>query len=388
MKYSKESLAWLMSWLSGPNRRLDVLMKTAVALIFGGKSAEHEVSLRSAKNVADALDKDLFSPLLIGISKEGGWYRFPDTSVFSQATKIIDKALPPQAEPVALISMQGKPVLYSLKDHSQTQVDVAFPILHGTMGEDGTIQGLFKMVQLPFVGCGVWSSAAGMDKEIMKRLFTEARIPNARYLLLTPFKNTSYAEVVQQLGSPFFIKPANAGSSVGVHKIKSPEDFEKNLKDAFQFDTKVLAEEFVQGREIECSVMGHNRSPHASLPGEIIPQHEFYSYEAKYLDDNGALLKIPAEISTEQVQKLQTLAKKTYQVMGCDGLTRVDFFLKTNGDFFVNEINTLPGFTKISMYPKMWEATGVSYKELITKLIHFGLEKFQEEQSLKTSYLD
>ncbi|KYG67203.1 D-alanine--D-alanine ligase A [Bdellovibrio bacteriovorus] len=363
-------------------------MKKNVALIFGGKSAEHEVSLRSAKNVADALDKNLFSPILIGISKEGSWYRFPSDAVFSQATKIVDKALPPQAEPVALISLEGKPVLYSLQNQSKTNVDAAFPILHGTMGEDGTIQGLFKMVQLAFVGCGVWSSAAGMDKEIMKRLFTEAQIPNARYMLLTPYKNTSYQDVVNKLGSPFFIKPANAGSSVGVHKIKTVEDFEKGLKDSFQFDTKVLAEEFIEGREIECSVMGHNREPQASLPGEIIPQHEFYSYEAKYIDDNGALLKIPAEMTSEALQKLQTLAKKTYQVMGCDGLTRVDFFLRKNGDFYVNEINTIPGFTKISMYPKMWEASGLGYRDLITKLIHLGLEKHSEEQKLKTSYLD
>lgn len=362
-------------------------MKTVVALIFGGKSAEHEVSLRSAKNIADALDKDNFTPVLIGISKEGSWYRFPDMNVF-QATKVVDSALPPNAESVALISLQGKPVLYSLKDHSKTALDIAFPILHGTMGEDGTIQGLFKMVQLPFVGCGVWSSAAGMDKEIMKRLFTEAQIPNARYMLLTPFKNTSYAEITAKLGTPFFIKPANAGSSVGVHKIKSAEEFTVKLKDAFQFDNKVLAEEFVQGRELECSVMGHNQSPQASLPGEIIPQHEFYSYEAKYIDDNGALLKIPAEMPGDSLQRMQALAKKTYQVMGCDGLTRVDFFMKANGDLFVNEINTIPGFTKISMYPKMWEATGISYKDLITKLIHFGLEKYQEEQKLKTSYLD
>lgn len=363
-------------------------MKKTVALIFGGKSAEHEVSLRSARNIAEALDKDLFTPVIIGISKEGGWFRFPDTGVFTQTTKIVNKELPQHAEPVALISWQGQPALYSLKDHSHTTIDIAFPILHGTMGEDGTIQGLFKMVNLPFVGCGVWSSAAGMDKEIMKRLLAEAHIPNAKYLLLTPFKNTSYEEVVQKLGTPFFIKPANAGSSVGVHKIKSAEDFAVKLKDAFQFDHKVLAEEFIQGREIECSVMGHNRAPQASLPGEVIPQHEFYSYEAKYLDDNGALLKIPAELSSEQLGKLQDLAKKTYQVMGCDGLTRVDFFLRTNGDFYINEINTLPGFTKISMYPKMWEATGISYKELITKLIGFGIEKFQEEQSLKTSYLE
>ncbi len=364
-------------------------MKTTVALIFGGKSAEHEVALRSAKNIADAMDKNLFSPVLIGISKEGSWYRFPSDEVFTQNTKIVDSALPANAEPVALISIQGKPVIYSLKDQSKTKVDVAFPVIHGTMGEDGTLQGLFKMVQVPFVGCGVWSSAAGMDKEIMKRLFTEAQIPNARYMLLTPFKHTPFQDVVDKLGLPFFIKPANAGSSVGVHKIKTSQDYEKNLKDAFQFDTKVLAEEFIEGREIECSVMGHNQSPQASLPGEIIPQHEFYSYEAKYIDDNGALLKIPAELSTELVQKLQTLAKKTYQVMGCDGLTRVDFFLrKKDGEFYVNEINTLPGFTKISMYPKMWEASGIGYRDLITRLINLGLEKHQEEQKLKTSYLE
>jgi D-alanine-D-alanine ligase len=363
-------------------------MKTNVALIFGGKSAEHEVSLRSAKNIADAIDKELYNPILIGISKEGSWYRLSDSKVFNHTTKIVEKDLPSEADPVTLLSLQGKPILYSLKNATQTPLDIAFPILHGTMGEDGTIQGLFKMVQVPFVGCGVWSSAAGMDKEIMKRLFAEAGIPNARYLLLTPYQRKSYNEVVEKLGSPFFIKPANAGSSVGVHKIKSSGEFELKLKDSFQFDNKVLAEEFIEGREIECSVMGPNRNPQTSLPGEIIPQHEFYSYEAKYIDDKGALLNIPADLSSDQIQRLQELAKKTYQVMGCDGLTRVDFFLRSNNEFYVNEINTIPGFTKISMYPKMWEATGLSYKELITKLIQFGLEKFKEEQQLKTSYLD
>lgn len=363
-------------------------MKKTVALIFGGKSAEHEVSLRSAKNIADALDKEKFTPILIGISKEGSWYRFSDQAIFDSTTKIIDHALPSGAESVALIALKGQPVIYSLKDHSKTTLDIAFPILHGTMGEDGTIQGLFKMVQVPFVGCGVWSSASGMDKEIMKRILSEAQIPSARYLLLTPEKKSSYDEVVAKLGTPFFIKPANAGSSVGVHKIKSETDFSKGLADAFQFDTKVLAEEFIKGRELECSVMGLNEAPFASLPGEVIPQHEFYSYEAKYIDENGALLKIPAELPKEALEKLQSIAKKTYQVMGCDGLTRVDFFLQANGDFYVNEINTLPGFTKISMYPKMWEATGLSYKDLISKLIQFGFDKYQQEQKLKTSYLD
>ncbi|MNJ92704.1 D-alanine--D-alanine ligase A [compost metagenome] len=362
-------------------------MKRTIALIFGGKSAEHEVSLRSAKNIADALDKDKFDFCLIGISKEGSWYRFPDMSIFNHV-KIEDKALPPQAESVALMALQGKPVLYSLKDHSKTSLDCAFPILHGTMGEDGTIQGLFKMAQLPFVGCGVWSSAAGMDKEIMKRLLAHAQIPSAKYILLTPENALSFDQVSAQLGLPFFIKPANAGSSVGVHKIKTAEDYAKNLKDAFQFDYKVLAEEFIQGRELECSVMGHNKSPKASLPGEVIPQHDFYSYEAKYVDDNGALIKIPAEIPADAIARIQKMAERTFTAMGCDGLTRVDFFMKNNGDLVINEINTIPGFTKISMYPKMWEATGLPYKSLITQLITLAFEKHEMDQKLKTSYLD
>ena len=361
-------------------------MKKTIAIIFGGKSAEHEVSLRSAKNVATALDRDLFQPLLIGISQEGSWYRFPNTEIFSQ-TKITDAQLPAGAEPVTLIAHQGLPVLYSLRDHSKTSVHCAFPVLHGTMGEDGTIQGLFKMVQLPFVGCGVWSSAAGMDKEVMKRLLHQAGIANAHYVLLTPSAKHSYDYLVGELGSPFFIKPANAGSSVGVHKIKSAEDYTSGLKDAFQFDWKVLAEEFIQGRELECSVMGHNHSPKASLPAEVIPQHDFYSYEAKYVDDNGAVLKIPAELPPEAVERIQDLAKKTFHVMGCDGMTRVDFFMKANGDLYINEINTIPGFTDISMYPKMWQVSGLPGKELVSQLIQLGFERHEAEQKLKTSYL-
>lgn len=363
-------------------------MKKRVAILFGGKSAEHEVSIRSAKNVTEALDKDLFEPILIGISKEGSWYRFSDQSIFTQITSLSIKSLPATAEPVALICQMGRPSLFSLKNQTHSEVDIAFPILHGTMGEDGTIQGLFKMVQLPFVGCGVFSSAAGMDKEVMKRLLSEAKIPMAKYVLLTPEMKHSFDYLVQELGNPFFIKPANAGSSVGVHKIRTEDEFKVKLADAFQFDRKVLAEEFMQGREIECSVMGSNEHPEASLPGEIIPQHDFYSYEAKYLDDNGALLKIPAEMSSQSLEKMQSIAKKTYQVMGCDGLTRVDFFMRADGNFFINEINTMPGFTKISMYPKMWEASGLGYKALITKLVNLGFERHQKEQELKTSYLE
>lgn len=362
-------------------------MKKTIALIFGGKSSEHEVSLRSAKNIANALDKNKYDFILVGISKEGSWYRFADTEVFDQTVRITDKALPTNADPVALVSEGGKPCFFSLKNQTKTTVDCAFPILHGTFGEDGTIQGLFKMMNLPFVGCGVWSSAAGMDKEVMKRLLFQAGINNAKYELLTPQNSLSYENLTQKLGSPFFIKPANAGSSVGVHKIKSKENFENGLKDAFTYDSKVLAEEFVQGREIECSVMGHNHSPKASLPGEVIAHHEFYSYEAKYVDEKGASIVIPAQLTAQEIEKIQKMAVQTYQVMGCDGLTRVDFFLKKNGELFVNEINTIPGFTKISMYPKMWEATGVGYTDLITKLIGFAFEKHAEEEKLLFSYL-
>ncbi|RYZ70305.1 MAG: D-alanine--D-alanine ligase [Proteobacteria bacterium] len=362
-------------------------MKKTVALIFGGRSSEHEVSLRSAKNVANALDKNKFDLLLVGISKEGSWYRFDGPEVFEHAVRLTDKALPANADPVALISDAGKPLFFSLKKQTKTAVDCAFPIMHGTFGEDGTIQGLFKMMNLPFVGCGVWSSAAGMDKEVMKRLLTFEGINNAKYALLTPQNKMSYDDVSKKLGTPFFIKPANAGSSVGVHKIKSKEDFETGLKDAFIYDSKVLAEEFVQGRELECSVMGLSAtSAQASLPGEVIAHHEFYSYEAKYLDEKGASTVIPAELTPDEVAKIQKAAIQTYKVMGCDGLTRVDFFLKKNGDLYVNEINTMPGFTKISMYPKMWEATGVSYSDLVSKLISFAFEKHAEEEKLMFSY--
>ena len=361
-------------------------MKKTVALIFGGRSSEHEVSLRSARNVANALDKNKFEPLLIGISKEGTWYRFDGPEVFENAERITDKALPSGSDPVALISERGKPVFFSLKKQTKTEVDCAFPVLHGTFGEDGTIQGLFKMMNLPFVGCGVWSSAAGMDKEVMKRLLTFEGINNAKYALLTPQNRMSYDEVSKKLGSPFFIKPANAGSSVGVHKIKSAVDFESGLKDAFIYDSKVLAEEFIQGRELECSVMGLNATAKASLPGEVIAHHEFYSYEAKYLDEKGASTVIPADLTPQEIEKVQTAAVQTYKVMGCDGLTRVDFFLKQNGELYVNEINTIPGFTKISMYPKMWEASGVSYSDLVTKLVGFAFEKHAEEEKLMFSY--
>lgn len=359
-------------------------MKKKIALVFGGKSTEHEVSVVSALHIYEALDKNLFEPILLGISKQGTWYHFPSTDIFNKFKSLDDSNLS-HYQAVSLLSYHEKPFIFYIKTHEKISLDAAFPIVHGTMGEDGTLQGYFKTINLPFVGSSVLSSAMGMDKDVMKRLLTEAKIPNSRYVVLNKEDSYDFKGIKEKLGEPFFIKPANAGSSVGVHKIKSEVDFQKMLNDSFLYDHKVLAEEFIEGREIECSVMGLNSHPKASLPGEVTAKHEFYSYEAKYIDPDGAQTVIPAKISDELIKEIQQLAVKTYKILGCDGLARVDFFLKKDGKLLINEINTLPGFTPISMYPKMWEASGLQYKELITQLINLAFEKHLLDQQLKMS---
>lgn len=361
-------------------------MKKRILLVFGGQSAEHEVSIRSAKNIYHALNKEKYDIQLCGISKSGTWYAFHQENVFTELTEIRDQKLPHYCEPITLLNQNGKAQIYFLKSQKSTPVDLAFPILHGTHGEDGTIQGYFKILNLAFVGCGVLSSAAGMDKDAMKKILAAAQIPSARYETLTPWHTPSYQDLVQKLGTPFFIKPANAGSSVGVHKVKSESEFKSKIADSFRFDHKVLAEEFMQGREIECSVKGLNQSPEASLPGEVVTQHEFYSYEAKYIDEKGSQTIIPAMLTEAETKLIQDLAKKTYQAMGCDGFTRVDFFLKKDGQAVINEINTIPGFTKISMYPKMWEASGVSFSNLVEQLVGYAFQKFEMDQKLQTDF--
>jgi D-alanine-D-alanine ligase len=360
-------------------------MKKKIALVFGGRSAEHEVSIKSAFNIYNALDTSLFEPILIGISKEGSWYHFGNAEVFKKYTSLNDSELNPQ-HLVSFLSYNEKPFVMIIKTQEKIAIDCAFPIVHGTMGEDGTLQGYFKILNLAFVGCGVLSSAVGMDKDYMKRLLTEAGIKNSKCMLIKADEDLSYSEIVKKLGSPFFIKPANAGSSVGVHKVKSESDFQTKINDSFLYDHKVIAEEFIEGREIECAVIGLNHHPKASLPGELIIKHEFYSYEAKYVDAHGAEIVIPARLTEEQTKEVQALAIKTFKALGCDGLTRVDFFIKNDGAIYVNEINTLPGFTQISMYPKMWQASGIQYKDLITQLIHLAFEKHVTDNQLKLSF--
>jgi D-alanine-D-alanine ligase len=360
--------------------------KIRVGIVFGGKSAEHEVSLQSAKSIIEAIDKDKFEIVLIGIDHSGKWYLNEDTNYLLNANDPKQIQLFHTDDEVGLIPGEESNQLMNINTQQRIgAVNVVFPVLHGPFGEDGTIQGLLKLANIPFVGASVLGSAVGMDKDVMKRLLRDAGIPIARFLVCHRIgrDDISFDTIAEDLGLPLFIKPANLGSSVGVSKVKNRDDFSRALQMAFEYDSKVIIEEFIDGREIECSVLG-NESPRASVPGEILPQHEFYSYEAKYIDENGALLEIPAKLSAEISRRVQELAVQSYQVLCCEGMARVDFFLRSDTEVIVNEINTIPGFTKISMYPKLWEASGLPYVELIEELIQLAIERFEREQQLKT----
>lgn len=360
--------------------------KIKVGIIFGGKSAEHEVSLQSAKNVIEAIDKDKYEPVLISINNKGKWI-LADSSKFllnignPKLIKLDNKT----SQSVVFVP-QGDGKMINLDScKSNKSIDLVFPILHGPFGEDGTMQGLLKLANIPFVGASVLGSAVGMDKDVMKRLLRDAGIPIGKFLTFNSEDVLVYEDIVINLGLPFFVKPANMGSSIGVSKVIQKNEFDKAIREAFNYDRKIIIEEQIEGREIECSVLG-NDNPIASVPGEVISNHDFYSYEAKYIDEHSVALEIPAKLPNEIVKRVQALAVKTFKTLSCEGLGRVDFFLKENGDVLVNEINTMPGFTSISMYPKLWEVSGISYSELIDRLIQLALERFEKEQKLKTSF--
>lgn len=364
--------------------------KIRVGILFGGKSAEHEISLQSAKNIVEAIDDNKYELVLIGVDKDGRWYLNDAAQLLLASGSRLPSlsALGGTKKRIGLIPSKNAAQLVHLDDRRDEGVlDVVFPVLHGPFGEDGTVQGLLKLANLPFVGAGVLGSAIGMDKDAMKRLLRDAGLPTAKFLVFHSARRREirFDDIARKVGVPFFVKPANLGSSVGIHKVKTPRQFGRAIKDAFRYDAKLLVEEYVKGREIECAVLG-NEKPIASVPGEIIPQHEFYSYEAKYLDEKGAMLKIPAHLPRPIVRKIQTLSVETFKVLCCEGMARVDFFLRNDKEIIVNEINTIPGFTKISMYPKLWEASGIAYTDLIGKLIELALERFEREKRLKTSF--
>ena len=332
-----------------------------MGVVFGGKSGEHEVSVRSAASIFRALDKNKYEVELLGVDKSGGWHRM-DQRWLPAGTEM--KSLPSGEK--SLLPQEEK-------------LDAVFPIIHGTYGEDGSLQGLLELMNVAYVGAGVLGSAVGMDKDIQKRLLIQAGILVAKFQVINKIKKikTNY---------PVYVKPVNMGSSVGVSKAKNEEELENAIKLAFKYDTKVIIEEEVKGRELEVSVLG-NDAPVASIPGEVIPKgHEFYDYEAKYIDENGATLQIPARITKKQLTKIQKLAIKTFKILECSGMARVDMFMRPDGELIINEINTLPGFTNISMYPKLWEASGLPYPELLDKLIELAIEKKRQKDKLKRSY--
>lgn len=350
--------------------------KINVAILCGGKSAEHKISLLSAKNIIEAIDKDKYNPILIGIDKSG------NCVINTTSNLLLNSDSPKLIELNSSESMVN--YLPSSLDElrNSKKIDVVFPILHGPFGEDGTVQGLLKLNNIPFVGADVLGSAIGMDKDIMKRLLRDAGIPIAKFMTLKSSQSIpNFQTITDNLGSPVFVKPANIGSSIGVSKVTDEISYTNAIKNAFEFDTKIIIEEFIQGREIECGILGNDK-PIASVLGEIIVNNDFYSYNSKYIDQKGADLQIPASIPTSITEQIQNLAIKTFQTLSCEGLARVDFFLTIDGQVFVNEINTLPGFTKTSMYPKLWEASGVNYPNLIDQLIQLAFERFNKNNNI------
>jgi D-alanine-D-alanine ligase len=365
-------------------------MKRRVLILFGGRSAEHEISLLSARNVFLALDRDRFEPVLVGIDKQGRWRIEPDRTLLEATGDPRLVAMKGAGAELNVPVHPSSPAKVSRPEQILAADDVVFPVLHGTYGEDGTVQGLLELADVAYVGAGHLGSAVGMDKDVTKRLLAHAGIP------VVPWKVCTAAELrrdpdsvqakVAALGFPLFIKPANAGSSVGVTKVKTLDDLLPALRTAFTFDRKALAEAAVDAREIECAVLG-NDEPQASVPGEIIVSHPdgFYSYDAKYVDPNGAVWKIPADISPETAERVRHLSVEAFRALELCGMSRVDFFLdRRTSALYVNEVNTIPGFTAISMYPKMWEASGLSAQSLVSRLIDLAVERRAERRALKT----
>jgi D-alanine-D-alanine ligase len=367
--------------------------KLRVAVLFGGRSAEHEISLLSARFVVESLDKERFECILIGIDKSGRWL-IQDQSALLSATRDPRLVKLNQASAGALLRPHPDAAnthLVHVDGGAALGVDVVFPVLHGPLGEDGTIQGLLELASVPYVGAGVLGSAVGMDKDVMKRLLLQAGLPILPYVTVRRRAWARAREPVLQealqLGLPVFVKPANLGSSVGVRRVVVREELEAAIEHAFEFDDKLVIEAGLHHpREIECAVLG-GQTPTASIPGEIVIDHPdgFYSYAAKYIDETGATIKIPADLSASDVALVQKLALQTFEILECEGLARVDLFLTEKGGLYVNEINTLPGFTAISMFPKLWAHSGVGASELMTRLIDDALQRGAQKNLRRSS---
>ncbi len=359
-----------------------------LGVIFGGRSGEHEVSLMSARSILGAIDRDKYDVVSIGISKEGRWYA---------GENVLDALETGQLEglePVTIIPEPGPPILYRIVAEDRleaiVELDILFPVLHGTFGEDGTLQGLLEVAEIPYVGAGVLASAVAMDKALFKSLMRSEGIPVLDWMVANSVDLERDADGVldraeAMAGYPLFTKPANLGSSVGITKCRSRSDLYEGVLDAAQYDRRILIERGIEAREIEVSVLG-NEDPEASIPGEVRPGDEFYSYRAKYIDDSSELL-IPAPIDDELAESAKQMARQAFQAIDGAGMGRVDFLLETSsGRLYLNEINTIPGFTQISMYPKLWEASGLPYPRLIDRLVELGQQRHGQRQRLQRSY--
>jgi len=365
--------------------------KLTVGVLFGGRSGEHAVSLRSAASVMEAMDRDRYRVFPVGITEQGRWLAGGDPMAALQNNEIPGDCfhavldVDPQ-KPRLLLLDPGEPE----RIHEFVDLDLVFPVLHGPYGEDGTLQGLLELAGLPYAGSGVLASAAGMDKVVMKILFRHMGLPVGDFIYFNSIrwsqeKDQLMEQVKQKLGYPCFVKPANLGSSVGVSKASDPSSLVTGVEEAMRYDSKVVVEAFIKGREIECSILG-DEAPLASVPGEIIPCNEFYDYWAKYIDNRSDLI-IPAPMDESMEQKVKEYAIAAFQAVELSGLARVDFFLDEEANqLYVNEVNTMPGFTSISMYPKLWEASGVPYPELIDRLIQIALQRHRRKKMLLTSF--
>jgi len=365
------------------------LRKLRVGIIFGGRSGEHEVSLMSAQSIMQAIDRDKYEVVPIGITRDGQWIASGDP------LRALLEGNPQLASPAALLPQPGARALVPLAPRtgavasSLGEIDVFFPVLHGPYGEDGTIQGLLELAGVPYVGSGVAASAVGMDKALMKALFRQAGLPVVDYVVVTAAqweqdRQAVRSKVQEEIGFPCFVKPANLGSSVGVSRVADPAQLDDAIALAFRYDLKALVERAAEDcREVEVSVLG-NDFPEASIPGEIVPAAEFYDYRSKYLDDRSELI-IPARISEDAAARVRAMALDAFRAIDAAGLARVDFFVhKETEEIWVNEINTMPGFTRISMYPKLWEASGLPYPQLIDRLIELALERHARRARLET----
>ncbi len=350
-----------------------------IGVFFGGRSTEHEISILSAMNIIRGLNRDKYELLPVGVEKKRKFHF--GVLTIKNALEIDETQFDEALKGLSLCSSLPE----GINDKLSEYIDVAFPVFHGYMGEDGAMQGLLKTLDIPFVGPDIVGSAVCMDKDLTKKILKVSGIPVADGITVYSNEKVDYDVISQQLGEILFIKPANLGSSVGVHKVHNKEEFDSAVVDAFKFDKKILIEEAIQGREIECGVIGNEEPEVSDVCGEIVVKSEFYSYDAKYLDENGAALEVPAKIPEDISADIRNLALKAFRALSCDGMARVDFFLTKDNKIILNELNTIPGFTKISMFPMVWLNSGLTYSEIIDKLVDFAIERYQRDLKLVTS---